>query len=213
MGRWQPLNVSEVVDDILDSLWPELYEVRHVTWTISTGVTPELWYVLPTDIEVQRVVEVYQRTLSTPVDVRVPQAWGGPHFMDANFGSGVTRQIQVYGTAINSPDNALHATYLTRLQLQNLTNEQIAILTYQAAGTLLETGMAGESKPDRRPNLGGIALPNEARGVLLQQAEILKRKEQERLMEFLPRRNRIKFRGARHYAEHGFIGFHPVRPY
>jgi hypothetical protein len=82
-----------------------------------------------------------------------------------------------------------------------------------AGAVIMETPLAGESKPDRRATLQQNADLNTARNIWFQQAELLKRKEQERLMEYVPRRNRVKFRGGRHYTEASFVAFHPVRPY
>lgn len=212
MGRYQPFAINETINDILLSLWPELFDVVEVNWTIPTSSSPDFWYVLPADAE--RVVEMYQYTISTPVDVRTPGAWGGPHWMDPTFLTGSnTKAMQVYGVAINSNDSKLHAIYLRRLALSNLTPEQQAILVYQAGASHILTAIAGESRPERRAALGAISAPMDAHNTWMQQAEILKRKEQERLMEYVPRRNRPKFRGGRHYTEYGYYGFHPVKPY
>lgn len=211
LGRFQPLMLSEVVDDILDSMWPELFDVRHVDWTISTSATPELWYGLPADAE--RVLELYQHTNSTPVDNRVPSAWMGPHWQETAFlGGSVPKALQVYGTAMNSNDNKLHGIYIARLLLTNLTSEQTAILVYMAGAVALQTVIAGETKPERRSSVQGAPTPDVAAQFWMREAAELKRKEQERLMEYLPRRNRVKYRGGRHYTDATFA-YHPVRSY
>lgn len=203
-ARYMSYTINELVSESLVMLFPDLFEVKSVTWTAQNT---DPYFALPTDAE--EIETVYQRTTD---GTRLRKLWfeDGVQLLDSNFLTGsYTRALELSGVALTASDNKVHGIYVARLSLATLTDAQIAALVYWIGGTLMSTVIAGESKPDRRPVLGQIPIPDTARNDFLGQAAILIRKEQERLEEFLPRRNRPRFRGARHYTE-WTQPYHPV---
>lgn len=202
-ARYMSFTINELVSEAMIMLWPDLFEAKHVTWTAQTT---DPFYALPADAE--EVESVYQRN---PSGKRLRHLWfEDVQLLDANFlGSTYTRALELSGASTSASDGKVHAIYLARLAIASLTDAQIAAVTYWIAGLLLTTIVAGESKPDRRPVLGTIPTPDGSRNEMLGTAGILIRKEQLRLEEFLPRRNRPRFRRAGHYTE--YVGpNHPV---
>lgn len=195
-ARYMSYTINELVSEALVMIWPDLFEIKHVTWTATT-VDP--YFAMPADAE--EIEEVYQRD---PAGTRLRDIWyqDGIQLLDSNFlGSTYTKALEIRGVSTSASDNKVHAIYLARLSIGSLTDAQIAAIVYWIAGLLLTTVVAGESKPDRRPVLGNIPTPDAARNEMLGTAGILIRKEQQRLQEYLPHRNHPRFRMGRHYTE------------
>jgi len=202
--RYLSYLINELVTEALVMLYPDLFEVKSVTWTATTT---DPYFVMPADAE--EIEEVFQRD---PTGKRLRDLWfsDGISLLDSNFlGSSYTKAVEMRGVSTSASDGKVHAIYIARLSLATLTDAQIAAITYWIAGLLLTTTVAGESRPDRRPVLGTIPTPDTARNEMLGTAGILIRKEQQRLEEYLPRRNRPRYRMGRHYTE-WTQPYHPV---
>lgn len=209
-GRVKPHVVSAVIDDQLDALYPEIFDVRSVDWTISASAQPELWYATPAGVE--KVMDVYQLTNNTPLDTYGMNTWGGPVWREAAFlGGGNKKGLQIYGVSTTSNDGKLHAIYAARPTLAALTTEQEAILVYLVGAAMYDTVVSGETKPERRAALGGTSVPTDSVGLWLRTADEMRKRESKRLQEYIPHRDRIRFRGARHFADHGVFPGHTVR--
>lgn len=206
-----PHTLSELIDEHLLFLWPDLYDVREVNWTITPGVTPERWYGAPADME--KVLSVYQRNASTPSDFSMVASTSDVQFMDSNFIGATKKGISVQGISQSSSNGLLHATYLARLGLTNLTDAQVSILTYLVGAAALETRMAGESRPDRRVSARSAPDPADAWRVWRQRADILIEREETRLRGYLPRTLSKKFQMIHYISDNPSVGpYHPVRP-
>lgn len=206
-GRVDPLAVSNGIDEAIDNLWPDVFDVRHVAWTVPDPT--DFWWVLPDDAE--GVHELYQRTTGTTTDLAPIDNWGGPWFLDSGFlGGADTKAVQARNVATNAPDDKLHAVYQAKVALTTLTAFQITLLTYEVAASVMASQYASESKPERRSGQEGAP---DARGsfqFFAVQAESARKREAKRLAEFLPRKHRRQYRGMRHFSE-VTIPLHPVR--
>lgn len=212
-GRVNPLTVSNNIDESMEDLWPDVFDIRHVDWTIPDPV--DFWYVLPTDAE--GVAELYYRSKvsgSNPVRLVGVENLGGPWFMDSGFLTGSNKkavQAESVPGATATNDSRLHAIYQAKLTLAGLTTFQQTLITYDVASRLMSMAFASESKPERRSGLEGAPDAGNALRFFTAQAEAARKREAKRLAEFLPRKHRRQYRGMRHYSERGGEPIHPVR--
>lgn len=212
-GLYVPHNLSELVDEAVFALWPELYDVREVNWTISTSATPELWYGVPADCE--KVIALYQQTSSSssPLNLMGVATSTDVTFLESGFIGATEKGIQVRGISQSSADGLLHATYLARLALTNLTDAQVSILVYRVGCMALETRIAGESKPDRRVSARSAPDPQDAWRIWQARQDELTKKEVARLREYLPRTLNRNFQQARHFGDSASIPARTTRTF
>src|ERR1051326_1672082 len=209
-GRAAPHSVSNAIDEALEKLYPEIYDIRHGSWDASEF---DRWYKLPADVE--KISGLYQRFSSSgsTVDLQQPNSFEGPRLVESSFAD-TKRAIRVPSVRTNAPDGKLHAVYTSKLSLASLTTPQIDLITYEVATTMLMTALASDTKPERRYML--IALPDDPTSLrtFATQAQEHRNREMKRLAEFLPNNENPKYKGLRHYFDgSGYAGGHLVRPW
>ncbi len=207
-GRIAPHTMSNLIDEAMQKLYPQVYDIRHVSWDASST---DRWYGLPADVE--KITSVYQRyTSGSAVDLDQPRAFHGPRLVDSNFYT-TKRALQVPVVRMNAPDAKLHATYIAKLSLTGLSDPQIDLISYEAAVAAMTGSFASDSKPERRSGLEGAPDSGNAARLYAAAAQDLRNREAKRLAEFLPSPDTPKYKGLRHYydgAEYPVSG-HTVR--
>lgn len=210
MARIDPNTIVNEITESIDRFWPDIFEVRHVPWTVPTPV--DLWWTLPADAE--RVLQLYQQRTGAIVDL-ASIGYSGIHEVDSIFISTKKALKARNGISTTSPDGKLHGIYVARCDIARLTTQQITLLTYEVAMASLTGEFTGESKPERRSGLEGAPDSGSAMRMWALHAEEIRKREALRLADYLPRKRNITYRGLRHYSDDSLFNApgHPQRPF
>jgi hypothetical protein len=201
-ARVEPQAASEIIDDVIQSLWPEIYLISETSYT--PAATPKYWYDLPADCE--KVLQVYQQidvTGSNPVDIVDFKFFDGPDWKDTTLVSTSGKGLWVPNVSTQSDDSKLHVIYIGKCSLTNLTDAQIQVVLYETCASLMATQFAGESKPERRSGLEGAPDSGNAFKFFKAAAQDMRQREAQRLREFMPRRDKPRFIGSKKHSSEG----------
>lgn len=181
--------MSEVVDQVIRDLWPEIPLVQVENFTPATPV--ELYYDL--DASVERVVSAYQK--STSGVLRIHDRPVRPITYIDETASTTAKTVEIQNVSNSSSLSDLFVLELARLVVGDLDTNQQELVIADACYRLISTRMATVDDDQMRANLQLQAQ------LFDRQRRELRAQEAERLRRYLPRQNQPTFIPGRHYSE------------
>jgi hypothetical protein len=181
-SHWLSVNLSNYLDQAVNSLWPDVPVVQVSTYT--TSATDD-WYALPAGAEV--VVAAYQMGTTAPVQ-QYPRFFGDQTWFHGGYVA-TNKAVRVYGL-----DTSLTSHYiisLARPAITELTSAQQDIVVYHAARLALEAAVV---RPIDRADPTVIGA---AQNIQLMRREEgrLRSAEHQRLASYRPSLDSIRYRG------------------
>lgn len=178
------INLSNYLDQGVNSLWPDVPAVQVSTYTVSTT---DVWFGLPSDAET--VLGAYQVTTSTPNEIKdLPLYDNAPRWAHVGFAAS-NKAVRV----VNA-DSSLTSFYVIstkRPAITELTSAQQDIVVYHAARLALE---AAAAKPALRedPTVFGAEVKIQ---LMRREEQRLRDHEHARLNAYTPALDHIRYRG------------------
>ena len=181
--------VGQLVDEAVSRLWPDIFTIHAATYATAT----DLWYALPASAE--ETLEVYQRD-GTPEDKTTNALrWTDPIYVDSGF-SATKKAIKV--ESIDTSLTNFYLVYTAQAAVTELSTIAQDIVVYGTARRLLEIE-AGHRATRQQDEF--IFDATSKIQVFSREERRLRDIEGQRLSQYLPNRDRMRFVQRKHYTE------------